>query len=165
MAKQLDLKQGRARRLGSQQAEHTRRQAAASAETGAKEGGRASALEEGETVKATWKADNEEARSVARHKAKREGSMTLWEKAEKDAARKTAKQLQARIRQLASETAAIFDFDVGQSAEVADGKSRYRLNRVFSTKELESPEETVKRYWRRAAEQPKVAEFIKGEAK
>jgi len=54
---------------------------------------------------------------------------------------------------------------VGQAAEIADGKSRYRLNRVFSTKQLESPEETVKRYWRRAAEQPQACEFIKDETK
>ena len=104
-----------------------------------------------------------EARRLAKHKAKREGGITLWRKAEKDAARKTAKQLQAIIRQLASETAATFEFEVGQTAEIADGKSRYRLNRVFSTKQLESPEETVRRYSRRAAEQPQAREFIKGE--
>ena len=73
--------------------------------------------------------------------------------------------MQARIRQLAIETAATFDFDIGQAAEIADGKSRYRLNRVFSTGELESPEETVKRYWRRAAEQPHVEGFIVGKTK
>ena len=48
---------------------------------------------------------------------------------------------------------------------MADGKSRYRLNRVFSTRGLESPEETVKRYWRRAAEQPHSEKFITGKAK
>ena len=84
----------------------------------------------------------------------------MWKKTEKDAARKTAKQIHARIRQLAIETATTFDFDIGQSAEMADGKSRYRLNRVFSTGKLESPEETVKRYWRRAAEQPHSEKFI-----
>ena len=48
---------------------------------------------------------------------------------------------------------------------MADGKSRYRLNRVFSTGKLESPEETVKRYWRRAAEQPHSEKFIVGRTK
>ena len=36
---------------------------------------------------------------------------------------------------------------------------------VSSAKALESPEETVKRYWRRAAEQPEAKQFAKGEIK
>ena len=36
---------------------------------------------------------------------------------------------------------------------------------MSSAKALESPEETVKRYWRRAAEQPEAKQFAKGEIK
>ena len=161
--KQQELKQDRSRRQQLQEASHARRREAANAETGAGEEAWALAVEGEQKPEVDERAGKVEARRLAKHKAKREGGVALWKKAEKDAARKTAKQLQARISQLASETAAIFEFEVGQAAEIADGKSRYRLNRVFSTKQLESPEETIKRYWRRAAEQPHAGEFIKGE--
>ena len=160
---QLKLKQDKARRQQLQEASHAERREAANAEIGAGEEAWALALEGECKPEVEERAGKVETRRLAKHKAKREGGVALWKKAEKDAARKTAKQLQARVRQLASETAAIFEFEVGQAAEIADGKSRYRLNRVFSTKQLESPEETIKRYWRRAAEQPQTGEFIKGE--
>ena len=165
LSKQREPKQGKARKLQGQEADHAKRREAAEAETNAEEEAWALALEEKAKPEAAERIDKGEMRRLAKHKAKREGCVTLWRKAEKDAARKTAKQLQARIRQLASETAATFEFEVGQAAEIADGKSRYRLNRVFSTKQLESPEETVRRYWRRAAEQPQVREFVKGETR
>ena len=165
LRRQQEPKQDSARKQQLQEADHARRREAAEAETGAGEEAWAVALGEEGKPEAEERADKVEARKLAKHKAKREGGMALWRKAEKDAARKTAKQLQARIRQLASETATTFEFEVGQAAEIADGKSRYRLNRVFSTKQPESPEETVKRYWRRAAEQPQACEFIKGETK
>ena len=95
-----------------QEASHARRREAANAETGAGEEAWALALKEKEKPEAEERADKAEARRLAKHKAKREGGVTLWRKAEKDAARKTSKQLHARIRQLASETAATFDFEV-----------------------------------------------------
>ena len=165
LRKQQEYKQGRAKKQQIQEAEHARRRAAAEAKTGAGEGDWALTLQEKTKPEAEEKADKMETRRLAKHKSKREESMALWRKAEKDAARKTAKQVQARIRQLASETAATFNFEVGQAAEIVDSKSWHPLNRVFSTKQLESPEETIKRYWRRAAEQPQACEFIKGETK
>ena len=54
-----------------------------------------------------------------------------WEKAAKDASSKPAVKMQARIRQLSSEAAGTFNFEVGQAAEIADGKMRWRLPRVF----------------------------------
>ena len=88
-----------------------------------------------------------------------------WKKVKKEADRRSAKRIQASIRQLANETAASFDFDVAQAAEIADGKSRWRLPRVFGTGVLETAEETVARYWQRAATQPGVKSFVKGDAK
>ena len=160
LRKQQEPKQVRARQQQRQEEDHAKRRLASVAEASTEEGGWALALEEEEKT-----ADKKEARRLHKHKAKCDGNITLWKKTEKDAARKTAKQMQARIRQLATETAATFDFDIGQSAEIADSKSRYRLNRVFSTGKLESPEETVKRYWRRAAEQPHVEGFIANKTK
>ena len=63
------------------------------AEIDTEEEGVTSTLEEGE--KEVGKKD---AKKLHKHKAKREGNMALWKKTEKDAARKTAKQIQARIR-------------------------------------------------------------------
>ena len=136
LRKQRGPKQDKARKQQGQEADHAKRRGAAEAETDAEEEAWALALEEKAKPAAAERADKVEARKLAKHKAKREGGIALWKKAEKDAARKTAKQLQARVRQLASETATIFKFEVGHAAEIADGKSRYRLNRVFSTKQL-----------------------------
>ena len=112
LRRQQEPKQDRARKQQAQEADHGRRREAAEAETGAGEEAWALALKEKEKPEAEERADKAEARRLAKHKAKREGGVTLWRKAEKDAARKTSKQLHARIRQLASETAATFDFEV-----------------------------------------------------
>ena len=112
LSKQREPKQDKARMQQGQEADHAKRREAAEAETNAEAEAWALALEEKAKPEAAERTDKVETRRLAKHKAKREGGMTLWRKAEKDAARKTAKQLQARIRQLASETAATFEFEV-----------------------------------------------------
>ena len=69
--------------------------------------------------------------------------------------------MQARIKQLASEAAGTFDFEVGQAAKIADRKMRWRLPRVFGTGELESAEETLARCKQRTSTQPPAKSFAK----
>ena len=42
-----------------------------------------------------------------------------WKKVEKEADRRSVNRMQARTRHLANETAASFDFDVAQAAEMS----------------------------------------------
>ena len=93
LRKQQEPKQGRAKQQRSQEVEHARRRMATVVEIDTEEEGVTSTLEEGEKT-----VDTKYAKKLHKHKAKREGNMALWKKTEKDAARKTAKQIQARIR-------------------------------------------------------------------
>ena len=144
------LKQERREKQEKQERAHTTRKAAARAQAGLEQ-------EAGSVGTGSKQAEQhtEQRRSKwARYAAE-------WKKVEKQPDHMTVKQMQARIRQLASETAASFDFDVAQAAEIADGKSRWRLPRVFSTGALETPEQTVTRYWQRATTQPVLNQTLK----
>ena len=88
---QLKLKQDKARRQQLQEASHAERREAANAEIGAGEEAWALALEGECKPEVEERAGRVETRRLAKHKAKREGGIALWKKAEKDAARKTAK--------------------------------------------------------------------------
>ena len=92
LRKQQEPKQGRARQQQSREVEHARRRMATAVERDTEEEGVTSTLEEVEKA-----VDKKDAKRLLKHKATREGNMALWKKTKKDVARKTAKQIQARI--------------------------------------------------------------------